>query len=420
MAETFSLGMTYWPRRTAQHWWRVFDRGEAREELAHIKTLGCDTVRFCLRWEDFQPAPQRVGSAALRALEQALDAAQEAGLRVVAVLFPVAIDGSLQVPGWANRVDAVADLQRTTRFGPVLVVRPSVQPPLLYEDGYHSNQMRDLFDNSAMLDAQRYLVSEVAGYFGAHPALWAWQLGEGLEQAYRPSSAESARAWYTTIGETLRARHPAARLLGVATARGLTTRPGPRPEHLVETCDLLGVAADPPEPLVGERNQHSLYVAYLHALTASLAGRAIFVTSMGLPTAPDDRAGWIADTASGRPTRAYIGDAEEQAAFVGTALERLRALGARGAWLASYADYSPELWRVPPFDRVTRARTAGIVDASGHEKPAAAALRAFAAARHDVVEAAPALEVDPERYWRDPRRGFVELWREFSSDNQQI
>jgi hypothetical protein len=416
MTETFSLGLTYWPRRTARHWWRLFDRRETREELAHIVALGCDTVRFCLCWEDFQPAPQRVGSAALRALEQALDAAQESGLRVVAALFPVAIDGSLQVPGWTNRVDVITDMQRSTRFGPVLVVRPSAQPPLLYEDGYHTNQMRDPFDNSAMLDAQRYLVREVAGYFGSHPALWAWQLGEGLERAYRPSSFESVRAWYTMLGEALRAQHPTARLLGVATARGLTTRPGPRPEDLVETCDLLGVAADPPEPQAGEGNRHSAYVAYLHTLTAGLAGRPAFVTSMALPTAPDNHAGWIADTAYGRPTRAYIGDAEEQAAFVGATLERLRALGARGAWLASYADYSPELWRVPPFDRVTRARTAGIVDANGQEKPAAAVLRAFAAARHDVVEAAPSIEVDPERYWRDPQRGFVELWREFNSD----
>jgi hypothetical protein len=141
---------------------------------------------------------------------------------------------------------------------------------------------------------------------------------------------------------------------------------------------------------------------------------------MALPTAPDNRADWIADTAYGRPIRAYIGDAEEQAAFVGATLERLRALGARGAWLASYADCSPELWRVPPFDRVTRARTAGIVDANGQEKPAAARLRAFAAAHQDVVEAAPSIEVDPERYWRDPQRGFVELWREFNSDNQQM
>src|ERR671938_691386 len=91
----FTLGLTYWPCRTAFGWWRSFDRGEVREELAHIAALGCNTVRFCLRWEDFQPGPQRINGGALRSLEYARDAAHEAGLRAVVVLFPVTIGGAL-------------------------------------------------------------------------------------------------------------------------------------------------------------------------------------------------------------------------------------------------------------------------------------------------------------------------------------
>jgi hypothetical protein len=415
MTEPFSLGLTYWPRRVAHRWWRVFDRSETREELMHIAALGCDTVRFCLRWEDFQPQPQRVGSAAMQALEHALDLAQEAGLRVVAALFPAAIDGSLQIPGWANRTNVVGDLQRTARFGPVLVVRPALQAPVIYEGAYHTNQARDMFDDQTVLDAQRYLVRELVGYFGSHPAIWAWQPGEGLERAHKPGSAEAIHEWLAMIGEAIRAHDADARLLGVTSARGLATRPGPRPEHLADTCDFVGVAADPPEA-PQERPLHTTYVAYLHALTASLAGKPALVASMALPTAPDGRADWIADSAYGRPTRAYLGDAEEQAAFVGTALDGLRQAGARGAWLAAYADYPTDLWRRPPLDRVTRARSLGIVDTEGREKPAAEALRAFAAQRHTVVEVAPPIEADPERYWRDPQRGFAELWREFNSD----
>ncbi|KPV53039.1 hypothetical protein SE17_11950 [Kouleothrix aurantiaca] len=60
---TFSIGVTYWPRRAGFLWWRAFDRGAVREELAHVAALGCDTVRFCLSWEEFQPSPQRVTGA---------------------------------------------------------------------------------------------------------------------------------------------------------------------------------------------------------------------------------------------------------------------------------------------------------------------------------------------------------------------
>jgi hypothetical protein len=417
MAENFSLGITYWPRRVAHRWWRAFDRSETREELAHIAALGCDTVRFYLRWEDFQPQPQHLNSAAMQALEHALESADAAGLRVVAALFPAAIDGSLQVPAWANRTNIIGDLQRTARFGPVLVIRPTLQAPLLYEGAYHANQTRDMFDDATILDAQRYLVREVVGYFGSHPALWAWQPGEGLERVHKPGSAEAVHEWLAMIGEAIRAHDTDARILGVTSARGVAMRPGPRPEHLADTCDLIGVAADPPEA-VQEQPLHTSYVAYLHALTAALARKPTLVTSLALPTAPDGRADWIADSAYGRPTRAYLGDADEQASFVGTALDQLRRAGAPGAWLANYADYPTELWRRPPLDRVTRARSLGVVDAEGHEKPAAAVLRAFAAARHTVADVAPPLEVDPERYWRDPQRGFVELWHQFSSEEQ--
>lgn len=418
MAETFSLGVTYWPRRTGHNWWRAFDRGEAREELAQVAALGIDTVRLCLRWEDFQPQPDRVGGAALRALEHALDAAHQAGLRVVAILFPAALDGSLQVPAWANRSDVIGDLQRSVRFGPLLVVRPAVRPPLFYEDRYHSNQTRDLFNDQAALEAQRYLVREVVGYFGTHPALWAWQLGEGLERVHRPGSAEAVREWLGIMSEAAREQARDARLIGVTTAQGLATRPGPRPEHLAEACDLIGVAADPPEALPNSHPLHSAYIAYLHALTTALSGKPASVASLALPTAPDGQPGWIADSAYGRPTRAYLGDDEEQATFVSRALERLLHAGAQGAWLAAYADYPPELWRTPPFDRVTRARTLGVVDASGREKQVATVLREFAAARHSIVENASAIEVDSEQYWRDPKRSFEQLWREFNAESE--
>jgi hypothetical protein len=421
-AAPFSIGLTYWPPRTAFGWWRAFDRGEAREELAHVAALGCDTVRFCLRWEDFQPGPRRINGAALRALEHALDAAQGAGLRVIAALFPVALGGALQLPSWANGADPLDELlQATPLIGPALIVRPRGAPPLLYDDGYHTNKANDLYTDAKVLDAQRYLIREVAGYFGPHPALVAWQLGEGLERVHKPAAAAAVHEWFAAMAEALREQHSGARLLGLVSARGLSSPAGPRPEHIAATCDLLGVAADPPEPPGNDRPNHSPYVAYLHALTAALGRRPALAASFGLPTAPGrsgeaDGPGWISDSAYGRGIRAYRGDAEQQSAFVEATLDRLHRAGALGAWLAAYADYPPALWHVPPLDRAIRQRTLGLVDAEGREKPAAAALRAFAAARRAVVEIAPPIDVDPERYWREPKREFAQHWQEFSSD----
>jgi hypothetical protein len=415
--QQFSLGLTYWPRRTGLGWWQAYDRGETRDELAHVAALGCDSVRFCLRWEDFQPGPRRINSAALRAFEHALDAAQAAGLGVAATMFPAAIGGALQIPSWVNGSDVVDELLSAARLvGPSIVLRPNSGPALLYDNGYHPNQTRDLFYATPILDAQRYLIREVAGYFRSHPALKIWQIGEGLERIHKPGSAQAVAEWFAAMGEALREQDSHTPLLGVTSARGLTMSTGPRPEDIVKSCNFVGVTADPPERPQRGQAVHTAYVAYIYALTAALAAQPAFVTSLGLPTAPYEQVGWINDTAYGRPLRAYRAELEEQAVFVEAALGRLRGAGARGAWLAAYADYPQPLWRMPPLDRALRERTLGVVDAEGREKPAADALRRFAAQRPTVVDVAPPIAVDPERYWREPKRSFEELWREFDSD----
>jgi hypothetical protein len=423
--QPFSLGLTYWPRRTAFGWWQNYDRGATRDELAHIAALGCDTVRFCLRWEDFQPGPQRINSAALNALEHALDTAGAAGLRVVAALFPVAQGGALQLPDWANGADPLDELLRGQRRGGATISTPLAgAPPLLYDGSYHRNKAGDLFSDTRVLDAQRYLIHELVGYFGPHPALYAWQLGEGIERVRTPDSAATPREWFALLAEALRAAQPGARVLGVISEPALAMPTSPRPAHIAATCDLLGIAADPPHPPANVRPNHGAYVAFLQALTAALGEKSALVTSIGLPTVPDaglgdganDQPGWIADSAYGRGLHVYRGEMEQQAIFVEATLDRLQQAGASGAWLAAYADYPADLWRTPPLDHAIRERTLGLVDASGREKPAARALQRFAAEHRPVRAVAPPLETDPERYWRDPQREFERLWREFGAE----
>jgi hypothetical protein len=416
-SQPFSLGLTYWPRRTAFGWWQAFDRGETREELAHVAMLGCNTVRFCLRWEDFQPSARRINGTALRALEHALDAAHEAGLGVVAALFPASSGGVLHVPRWANGVDVLDELRSTGRqVGPTIELRPNNEPALLYEGTYHPFQTRDLFSATPILDAQRYLIREVVGYFRSHPALKIWQIGEGLERTCKPSSAQAISDWFATMGETMREHDSRTPLMGVTSARGLTVSIGPRPEDIAKSCSLVGVTADPPERPEREKPVHTAYVAFLQALTAALVEKPVFVTSLGLPTAPDGQASWIVDTVYGRPLHAYQAELEEQTAFVETALDQLHRAGARGAWLASYSDYPQPLWQTPSLDRAIRERTLGLVDADGREKPAANALRHFAAQRPTVIDVASPITVDPERYWREPKQSFEVLWRDFNSE----
>lgn len=436
--QPFTLGLTYWPRRTASSWWAGFDRGAVDEELAHIAALGFDQVRLLLRWEDVQPGPQRINGSVLSAFERALEAVAAARLRAVVGLFPVAIGGGLHMPRWAAHADALDELRQVTRFGAPLVVAQVPQQQVVYEGAYHSYDLRDPFRDPSLRAGQLYQVREVVGYFGSHPAIAAWQLGEGLERLRKPDSAEAVREWFRALGEAVDQARRGAPTLGVCSARALQLAAGPRPEVLAACCARAGVSVEAPPDLGGERPLDLDALRFLYTLASSLAERPLEVLGLGQPSAPDGRAGWASEQRYGAARRVYLAHPQEQAEFVGTALEQLYAAGAPAVWLAAYADYPPELWRVPPLDRAVGPRSQGLVDQHGREKPLAAAVRAFAAQVRAgrAAEPAPApdapgapappqpdpaspprrfsaLPLDPEPYWRNPQRELETLWREF-------
>lgn len=418
-AQAFSLGLTYWPRGAGPLLWQRYDRGAVQEELAHIAALGCDTIRLCLSWEDFQPGAERLHVQALRYLEHALDAAQQSGLRVVAQLFPATLMGVLQLPAWANSPDVIGQLRRAASRRSLVIIRPAGMVAVLAGGRYRPIQAGDLFSEPFILEAQRYFIREVGGYFGSHPAIGAWQLGEGFGRAHRAESAATAARWYAAMGDELRRVAPRAALLGVIDANDLKRRAGPRPAQLAQSCNLLGVAVDPPETPAAEQTRHSTPAAFLHALTAGIAERRVIVADVGMPGVNGNLpSGWQEEQLFGRATTLYHGTIADQAAFLETTLERLYRDGAAGVWLAAYADYPEELWRIPPLDRVRRYRMMGLIDAGGREKPAAEVVRDMARRlRNAPNERAQPPAVDAERYWNNPARTFDELWREFNSDN---
>jgi hypothetical protein len=178
---------------------------------------------------------------------------------------------------------------------------------------------------------------------------------------------------------------------------------------------MLGVSAEPPE-LPGEPRRHTSYATFLHTLTVGLAGMPAIVTAVGMPTTEQRGGVWANEQVYGRSQTLFYADLEQQAGFVEAGLDRLYRAGAAGVWLAAFADHHPELWRLPPLDRYPRLRTLGLIDAQGQEKPATAAVRAFARrlreAGGDRVTQQPAA-IDAERYWHNPARMLAEFWAEF-------
>jgi hypothetical protein len=421
--EEFLLGATYWPRSKGLTWWRRHDRGEVREELAQAAALGLNAVRLHLLWEAFQPRLDRVAAAPMQALEQTLDAAQESGLQVIATLFAGAVGGALCCPPWLTSASAEVDLARLIggprRGGGSGRTELAVNPErrrVVFEDGYHDIEVRELYDDAPLLAAQQYLVREVVGYFGSHPALYAWELAHQAELLRMPRAAEPFAEWQRRLTQTAR-EHGARRVLAAVGLRALARPQGPRPDSLAETGDGLLAVADPPRGL--ERPARPLLEESLLALelTQALAPLAsIFVDDVGLPTAFDDRAGWVADEAYGHEQPCFLASEEQQADALSLRLPELYEGGAAGVILASLADASRELWALPPLKRGLRARTVGLLHANGTEKAAAGVLARFASQLREAPQRRPAranlnLGVDLERYARQPGAELQRLMR---------
>src|SRR5947207_15986357 len=84
--ERFRLGVNYWPSETAMDWLARYDPSIVRRDFTRIASAGMGTVRIFLRWEDLQPDPTRIDVAALAAVVDAADAANDAAVELIVTL----------------------------------------------------------------------------------------------------------------------------------------------------------------------------------------------------------------------------------------------------------------------------------------------------------------------------------------------
>lgn len=407
----WTLGATYWPRRKGALLWAAWDRGEVRDELQQLAAYGLDTVRLPLHWEDLQPRPDRVDTQAMRALEQTLDLAADARLRVVPSLLPLAVAGAIHLPAWTTAASLAADMVMATKFGPLLIVRSESRPPLVWERTVHDTEVRDLWTNPAMRAAQRKLIGEVVGYFADHPALLGWELGSGLELARIPASADAAAEWLAETVEALREHGARGPLFYAATLRALLRREGPRPELIAAAGATPALSLVPPEPAFPAQRLTEEMLRFVAALVQSLGGGAP-VLIIGAPALPHTDGQVFADTAYGRPVEQPLHDPEQLARLLESALPALRAAGVAGIWFAhAYCYGTPFL---PEDAHSRRERMMGLFDTGGEDLPMAQAVQRFAQQpAPDQTQALPRLDV--EDYWHDPAAAFQRLWREWQT-----
>jgi len=358
----FSLGINYWPRRSAMHMWQRFDPGEIADDMARLATLGFDSVRFFLRWADFQPEPHRMDRTMLARLERVMELIAAAGLRAMPTLFCGHMSGVNWLPSWT--------LDRGRAAGRFRTFTESGESPFGSADIYRGE----------LLAAQRFAARETAAALRGHPAVVAWDLGNEFSNVCEPASVADAREWSKALTDDLQSISGHS-VTGGIHGEDLTLDRRIRPSSIAEPWAFATMHGYSVYSEFARDRTDVDVVPFLAALTASLSGKPVLFSEFGNPTCPPGAPG-------GEPGPSAFAclDEAEMATYARGVLERLHAGGRLGAYWWCWADYHDDLRSTPPFDRAPHELTFGIVRSDGSTKPVATALSVFAREARSVVE----------------------------------
>jgi endo-1,4-beta-mannosidase len=369
----FLLGINYWPRRSAMYMWQRFDLDEIGEELARIKELQLDIVRFFLMWEAFQPQPNAMDATALRHFDGIMDRIAALGLRAMPTLFCGHMSGVNWLPAWTLERDPAGAQRFRTIAGGAVVDR----------------SIGDFYANPELVRAQLFFARSVGERVRHHPALFAWDLGNEFSNLRLPASAQDAAEWSARLTDTL------------LEASGVSASAGMHGEDLDQDRRLRPSSIAKPWPFA-TMHGYSCYsgfardrldtnvVPFLYQLQQSFSGKRVLFTEFGNPECPPGR---------NRVDGFACLDETEMAQYASGAIDRLHARGALGAFWWCWADYDPALATLPPFDLAPHELRFGVSRNDGSFKPVARTLSQFAREARVVVDALPAPIADETEHY---------------------
>jgi endo-1,4-beta-mannosidase len=403
LGQPFLLGVNYWPRRKAMYWWSDFDAGEVREEFAMIRDIGLTHVRIFLLWESFQPQPDRINGGALGDLRAVCDVAGELGLK----LEPTFFTGHMSGPNWAP--DWLVS-GRPRRKGEREVL--SLGRRAASEHGIF-----DVYTEAFVLEAEERQLRAVCRELRDHPAVWAWSLGNEPDLFCQPVNSDVGTQWVSRMARVIKAEDPDRPvLIGLHTA-SLDGDVGFRVDQIAGVTDVSVMHGYSIYNLQARSALDPDYVPFTCALTSALAGRPVLYEEFGVCTRwPDGPSGYRGAGLKflGKPKQ-YFSSEQDAGEYYRQVLPRLVRVGALGAFAWCFGDYDEALWDKPPCDNFVHERTFGLFRADGSAKPAALALKEFAATGPKVgaPERAVTLPVGAAVYYQNPRAYQPMLYERF-------
>lgn len=386
--DRFMLGVNYWPAAQAMDWLRSYDPAITRRDFTRSRAAGFDTIRVFVRWEDAQPAADTVDAAVLRRLVDAADAAVEAGVCLLVTLFTGHMSGVNWIPAWA-----VGGASGDRRFR--IVSGGRAAPP---ETG-----IRNWYADPAVVVAQERLATATAAALSGHPGVWGWDLGNENSNCTIPPDSAAAEAWLERMSTALRRSDPGRPITIGLHMEDLENDRVIGPAEAARWCDLVSMHGYPIYADWAAGSTDSELVPFLAEITRWLAsGAPVLFEEFGLPTAP-----------TSAPDDGLVGEADA-AGYTGRALDGLRAVGCRGAFLWCFSDYVTDLSAVPPFDAAPHELSFGLWRADGTPKAAVREVTSRAGAAC-VPPGSPGawLDIDAATFGEDRRRHLRRLYGRF-------
>jgi endo-1,4-beta-mannosidase len=404
----FQLGVNYWPRSSAMYMWERFDIGEIREDMARIKGLGLDLVRFFLTWEAFQPRIDTINMVALRNLRAIMDAIADAGLQAMPTLFTGHMSGVNWLPAWS--------LDSNTPHGRFRTIANGETSP--YGIG-------DFYADPALLRAQVLLAMSAGETLREHPALYAWDLGNEFSNLREPNSPSDAAAWSALLTETLLdVSHVGA--TGGIHGEDLERDRNIRPSSIAAPWAFATMHGYPVYSGFSRGRTDADVVPFLMQTVQACSGKRVLFSELGNPTcplgtvSPYDRVPLPGEPpldpkalpANAAPYACLTED--EMAAYAYDVIDRLQKRGALGAMWWCWADYDRSLAALPPFDIATHELHFGIIRNDGSLKPVASTLQRLANEKREVLPEQPPI-VDEQSYYASLPNGIKDVYRSYCS-----
>jgi len=99
-ARVIPVGVNYWPASCGVEMWPAWPVAEIQHDLDVVQQLGMNCVRFFLRWQDFEPEPERYDPRMFLRLAELLGWFRERGLYAHPSFFVGWMSGGIFWPAW--------------------------------------------------------------------------------------------------------------------------------------------------------------------------------------------------------------------------------------------------------------------------------------------------------------------------------